>query len=75
MCSSGLHCLRIHDPNDTGYDARGPYSPDDVDVCLAAGGHIEGMVRDYSLITMANHKFNPEVSVENAEIVGIAPEK
>ena len=40
----GLHCLRVHDPNDTGYDARGPYSPDDVDACLAPGGHLEGMV-------------------------------
>ena len=40
----GLHTLRVHDPNDTGYDARGPYSPDDIEQCLAPGGHLEGMV-------------------------------
>ncbi len=26
------------------YDARGPYSPDDIEQCLAPGGHLEGMV-------------------------------
>ena len=40
----GLHSLRVHDPNDTGYDRRGPYSPDDIDACLAPGGHLEGLV-------------------------------
>jgi D-threo-aldose 1-dehydrogenase len=40
----GAYALRVHDPNDTGYDVRGPYSPDDIDACLAPGGHLEGMV-------------------------------
>jgi hypothetical protein len=54
------HGLRVHDPNDTGYDARGPYAPDDVAACLAEGGHVEGMVALglYPIVTLEKQLLN-----------------
>ena len=57
------------------YDARGPYSPDDIEQCLAPGGHLEGMVALRSAgriqevsLGMNSIGFNEVLPVRGAEV-------